>query len=253
MHLSLSNSNGVRAPRALVVQYVETEPPGPYVEVLLETGWEVDCRMHRPGLRPLEESALAQVDALVVMGGPLTVAEPSPWREREMALIGAAIRRGMPYLGVCLGAQLLAAVLGATVRHGDRPEIGLLDLELTPEGEIDPVSGAFGPAPTVLQWHSDTFELPEGAIRLASSAAYPNQFFRYGNAWGLQFHVETTAALARKWLTHPSYRRSANEAFGETGIDGFIDQVEAAERSLHEIGRRIAHAWCAGIIEETTS
>jgi GMP synthase-like glutamine amidotransferase len=253
MHLVLNSSDGARAPRALVVQHVETEPPGPYLDVLLESGWEVDCRMHRPGLRPLEESALTQMDALLVMGGPLTVAEPSAWREHEMALIDTAIRRGMPCLGVCLGAQLLAAVLGATVRHGDGPEIGLLDLELTPEGEIDPLSRAMGPAPTVLQWHSDTFELPEGAIRLASSAAYPNQFFRYGNAWGLQFHVETTAALARRWLKHPSYCLSANEVFGKSGIDGFIDQVEAAERSLHEIGRRIAHAWSTGILGEMTS
>jgi GMP synthase (glutamine-hydrolysing) len=109
-------------------------------------------------------------------------------------------------LGVCLGSQQLAAALGAEVKHGPEREIGLGRVELTPEGLADPVLGpaADGAAGLpVVHWHGDTFDVPPGAVRLASSDRYPNQAFRAGpRAYGLQFHVEVDRALAAGWEPH---------------------------------------------------
>jgi GMP synthase-like glutamine amidotransferase len=137
------------------------------------------------------------------MGGPMGVHDDLPWLEPERALLRAAVEAGLPVLGVCLGAQQLAAALGATVVAGPEPECGAGEVHLTPEAFVDPV---FGPAPTPLpcvHWHGDTFALPDGAVRLAGNAAYENQAFRFGTrAYGLQFHVEVTASLVGHWAAH---------------------------------------------------
>jgi GMP synthase-like glutamine amidotransferase len=126
-----------------------------------------------------------------------------PWLEPERALLRAAVDAELPVLGVCLGAQQLAAALGAAVTAGPAPECGVGEVHLTDETIVDPV---FGPAPTPLpcvHWHADTFTLPEGAVRLAGNEAYTNQAFRFGGrAYGLQFHVEVTGSLVAHWGPH---------------------------------------------------
>jgi GMP synthase-like glutamine amidotransferase len=113
------------------------------------------------------------------------------------------VQAGLPVLGVCLGAQQLAAALGAPVTVGPAPECGVGEVHLTTTVLDDPV---FGPAPSPLpcmHWHGDTFGLPDGAVRLAGNAAYENQAFRFGHrAYGLQFHVEVTASLVAHWGPH---------------------------------------------------
>ena len=125
------------------------------------------------------------------------------WLAEERALLRAAVSAGLPVLGVCLGAQQLAAALGAPVTKGPAPENGVGEVHLTREALPDPV---FGAAPTPLpcvHWHGETFALPEGAVRLARSEAYENQAFRVGDrAYGLQFHVEVTASLVAHWGPH---------------------------------------------------
>jgi GMP synthase-like glutamine amidotransferase len=126
-----------------------------------------------------------------------------PWLVDERALLGEAVAAGLPVLGVCLGAQQLAAALGAEVTPGPLPECGIGEVHLTIDAIGDPV---FGAAPTPLpcvHWHGDTFSLPDGAVRLAGSDAYENQAFRAGErAYGLQFHVEVTASLVGHWGPH---------------------------------------------------
>jgi GMP synthase-like glutamine amidotransferase len=140
---------------------------------------------------------------LVVMGGPMGVHDDLPWLEPERALVRAAVEAGLPVLGVCLGAQQLAAALGADVTTGSVPECGVGEVHLTAAANTDPV---FGPAPTPLpcvHWHGDTFTLPHGAVRLAGNEAYENQAFRVGaRAYGLQFHVEVTGSLVAHWGPH---------------------------------------------------
>jgi len=141
---------------------------------------------------------------LVVMGGPMSVNETDryPFLTLEEQLVQEALEKGLPVLGICLGAQLLAKALGARVRPNPRKEIGWYPLHLTQEGRRgDPLFRSFGPEEMVFQWHGETFNLPRGAVHLASSPLCANQAFRYGRtAYGLQFHLEVTKQMIEEWL-----------------------------------------------------
>ncbi len=187
----------------LLVQHVAFEGPGAIATAVRDAGAELTIlRVDRGDTLPSPD-ALTDVAGLVVMGGPMSVHDDLVWLAAERALLRAAVEAGRPVLGVCLGAQQLAAALGATVTRGPAPECGVGEVHLTTEAIGDPV---FGPAPTPLpcvHWHGETFGLPEGAVRLAGNAAYENQAFRVGDcAYGLQFHVEVTASLVAHWGPH---------------------------------------------------
>ncbi|MDA8169221.1 MAG: gamma-glutamyl-gamma-aminobutyrate hydrolase family protein [Nitrospiraceae bacterium] len=144
---------------------------------------------------------------LLMMGGPMAVYEMEKFAflYAGAELLRDFIRRGKPVLGVCLGAQMLAHVLGAKVYPGGKNETGWYDVNMTPEGMEDAVFKALSvngaPRAEVFQWHGDTFDLPEGAVRLASSETYPNQAFRWGkNVYALQFHIEVTPAIIAEWF-----------------------------------------------------
>ena len=158
-----------------------------------------------------------EVAGAVVMGGPMSVdeADRHPGLAIEREWLAEALRREMPMLGICLGAQLLARALGAEVRPGEGPEIGFAPVEvLDPD---DPVLGALAPSTTVLHWHGEVFDLPEGADPLARSAQTEVQAFRHGNAWGVLFHPEADLALLEAWLAVPEMVREAREALGDEG------------------------------------
>jgi GMP synthase (glutamine-hydrolysing) len=187
----------------LLVQHVAFEGPGAIAEAVTDAGADLTIlRMDRGDALPPPEAVL-DAAGIVVMGGPMSAHDDLPWLADERALLRAGVEAGRPVLGVCLGAQQLAAALGATVVAGPAPEYGVGEVHLTTEAISDPV---FGPAPTPLpcvHWHGETFDLPAGAVRLAGNAAYENQAFRVGDrAYGLQFHVEVTAGLAAHWGPH---------------------------------------------------
>jgi GMP synthase (glutamine-hydrolysing) len=136
-----------------------------------------------------------KIDLLIVLGGPMGVHDESqyPWLSDEKRSLETAIRSGTKVLGICLGAQLLADVLGAKVYPNQEKEIGWFPIELTDEGRRSPL-GVLGRKRTVFHWHSDTFELPKGAMQLARSEACENQAFQYeGSVLGFQFHLEMTS------------------------------------------------------------
>jgi GMP synthase-like glutamine amidotransferase len=184
----------------VVLQHVAYEGPGALTTAI---GPSVAVVRIDLGQDVPEPAAVASMTGLVVMGGPMSVHDDLPWLEAERALLRAATEAGLPVLGVCLGAQQLALALGADVKQGPQSEIGVGEVHLTTEAIDDAV---FGPAPTPLpcvHWHSDTFTLPDGAIRLAGNETYENQAFRVGpRAYGLQFHVEVTANLVGHWASH---------------------------------------------------
>jgi GMP synthase-like glutamine amidotransferase len=226
--------------RALVLQHIACEPPGVYEDVLNERGVRVD-RVEVDEGEPLPDRRA--YDLIVAMGGPMSANDDAelPWLAPEKRLIRAAVEAGTPFLGVCLGAQLLAASLGARVYSGREPEVGVLAVSLTDEGGRDPV---FAPLPqefATLQWHGDTFDLPDGSVLLASSPAYANQAFRIGGAYGVQFHLEVTRSMAGEWAQVPAYAASLERTRGAGALPRLLEEfegrrpaMEASARSLFE-------------------
>ena len=186
----------------LVLQHVEPERPYGIGEALAGVGIDVDVRAMFQG-DPLPGD-LERVDAVVVMGGPMSAVsdEGFPTRAREIDLVAEGLARGLPILGVCLGAQLMAAAAGAPVYPGRRGvEIGWAPVTMLDAAQRDRLFAGVGPELEVLHWHGDTFELPQGATLLASSGKYTNQAFRLGqNAWGLQFHLEVDEDAVRAFF-----------------------------------------------------
>jgi GMP synthase (glutamine-hydrolysing) len=190
-----------------VLQHHEAEPPGLIADVLREAGCAVEVAW--PGRDERPDRRGGPVAALVLMGGPMAVYEAAglPWMMRELAWLRSALEDGVPILGICLGSQLLAAAGRSEVYRGGRgAEIGWAPIRPTAAGLADPLLGALFddgalPEVPVFHWHGDTFDLPPGATALAGSARYPQQAFRLGPlAWGLQFHVEVSAAIVEDWL-----------------------------------------------------
>jgi GMP synthase (glutamine-hydrolysing) len=231
----------------LVLQHAGCEPPGayedellarrlPFVRVLLDEGEELpDWRAYA---------------AIVAMGGGMSVNDEAghPWLVPEKRLIGEAVRAGTPYWGVCLGAQLLAASLGASVAPGARPELGVSDVELTEAAASDPV---FGPLPSsfrTLQWHGETYELPAGAVRLAGSSDYEQQAFVLGGAYALQFHLEVDGALMREWLELPEYAAELEELAGAEAPARALADVAAIERESVALARELFARWLVHVV-----
>jgi GMP synthase (glutamine-hydrolysing) len=187
-----------------ILQHVEYEGPGLLAEALRSAGHPFDVvRLDLDATLPAADS----IGGLVVLGGPMGVHDDDahPWLAPERDLLAAAAGAGKPVLGVCLGAQQLAAALGAPVTTGPAVEVGLGRVELTGPGRLDPVMGPeYGGLSSTsipcVHWHQDTFDLPEGAIHLAATPRFPHQAFRWGDrAYGLQFHVEVDRQLAEGW------------------------------------------------------
>jgi len=182
-----------------VVQNDSNVPAGSYGEYLdsRELDWQllpVDRQVPFP-----EPEADA---ALILLGGYMSVAETD--RYPFLVQVKQGLRRwvaaGRPVLGVCLGGQLLAEVMGGQVMINHRGERGMLPIELTAAGQDDPLFAGIASPLLSMQWHHDSFELPPGAIRLAATGTCPGQAFRVGRrAYGIQFHPELTAGIVKAW------------------------------------------------------
>jgi GMP synthase-like glutamine amidotransferase len=218
--------------RACVLQHIGCEPPGLFCDALRQRGIvtdtvELDEGGELPDWRGL--------DLVIAMGGPMGVNDEAehPWLADEKRWIAAAVRAGVPYFGVCLGAQLLAASLGALVHTGEAPEVGVLPVTVTRAGRSDPVFGGLDDEFPALQWHGDTFDIPAGTVHLARSGAYPNQAFRFGEtAYAVQFHVEVTGPMLAEWGHVPAYQKSAGAVLGPGGFDRLAAGFAGAEASM---------------------
>ncbi len=208
----------------LIIKNVFTEGPGTIADYLhAEKIPSTLCDLSIGAAVP----ELGSFTHLLIMGGPMAVYEMDryPYLINEAQLINAAIKANKHILGVCLGAQMVAHALGARVYAGGRKEIGWYEIALTPEGMKDPLMSSLAldgkSAAQVFQWHGDTFDLPAGAVRLASSDLYPNQAFRYSDrVYALQFHIEVTPKIVSDWLKD------------EKGVD--LNSVNAESSSLYE-------------------
>ncbi len=228
--------------RVLVCQHMASDGPGLIYDALLRRGVVTDINYLYQGEAARDPAAY---DALVVMGGDMNVyqAEQFPWLNAETRLIRQAALDGQAVLGICLGGQLLAKALGAIVRLGGAPEIGLTEITLNEAGRADPLFEGLASIEAIT-WHDDTFDIPSDAVALASSAGCANQAFRYGDrAYGLQFHPEVTPAILEDWIAaapylapedqqalraHFSRRSTALQAQTDCLIENFLRRIPGA-------------------------
>jgi GMP synthase (glutamine-hydrolysing) len=211
--------------RVLVFKHVAHEPLGRLDPLLRNAGFRI--RFVNFDRDPDARPDVDRYDGLVVLGGPMGVDDVArhPHLAIEIAAIERAIADRKPVLGICLGAQLAAAALGAKVRRNARREIGWYEVRPTEQARHDPLFAPVCDPETLFQWHADTFDIPDGAVHLASSAACDAQAFRHGdNVYGLQFHLEVDAPMVERWLGIESLRREiAEHGFG-------ADEIRSATR-----------------------
>lgn len=185
-----------------IIQNDPEVPPGNMIDHLPAIPHVVH-HPYRDGLLPDP----AQIPALIVLGGAMGAGDDQrhPFLSNLKNLIRSVVAARIPYLGVCLGGQLLAAALGAEVASGRWEELGMLPVHLTEQGKDDRLFRCFPELFSTFQWHHDSFDIPDGGILLASSEACPHQAFRVGDsAWGLQFHPEVTGEIIRGWCAWES-------------------------------------------------
>ena len=211
--------------KLLVFQHVPYEILGTLNPLLKRAGFRI--RYVNFARHPDAQANLEGYHGLVVLGGPMSVYHDHryPHLTSEMKLIEDAMKRNLPVLGICLGAQLIAKTLGAAVYANPQKEIGWYDLRPTRETVQDPVLKALRSEEKVFQWHGDTFDMPMGAVHLAASPICTHQAFRYGDSvYGLQFHLEVDEPMIMRWLRVPENRAEIADLHGLTDPD----QINAA-------------------------
>jgi GMP synthase-like glutamine amidotransferase len=223
----------------LVLQHATVEHPGVFKNFFREDGFQVhtielDKGESIPDLKPF--------DVMLVMGGPQDVWQEDqyPWLRTEKEAIRKFVTElQRPYLGICLGHQLLADALGGRVSPARSPEVGVMPVSKTKEGEADGVVGDLSSQLQVLQWHgAEVYEPPAGSAALASSEACKIQALRVGNsAYGFQFHVEVTSRTVTDWAAIPEYARSLEDAMGANGVERLKSQVSAALANFNRDAR----------------
>lgn len=184
--------------RAHYLQHADFEGPGSIETWLQRKGYGItSTHMYSQDLLP----KVSELDLLIIMGGPMSVNDEAdyPWLVSEKQFIREVIEAGIPVLGVCLGAQLIADVLGSRIFPAREPEIGWFPVQgIRPD---DPACFHLPDELCVLHWHGETFDLPAGAVRLARSSVCENQAFQFGDrVIGLQFHLEATAGLVEAFV-----------------------------------------------------
>jgi len=233
----------------LIVQHVEAEPATGITAALDRAGVECDVRRLFDGdAMPVYTRGL---DGVVVMGGPMSASRSDgfPTRDAEIALLVDAVGHAVPVLGICLGAQLLAAAHGGTVRPGARGlEVGWGPIALLEHADDDRLFGGMPREITVLHWHGETFDLPGGSVHLAASGRYANQAFRLGDcAWGLQFHLEVdeerVAAFAAAF--------PGDVAAVGTTTEGLLAATPAAVDKLAPVARVVLDRFASLVVEHS--
>ena len=198
----------------LILKHIEIEGPETIGQFFTDEGFAITVLdLHKGDSLP---KTFDHVDAVISLGGPMNVYEEKkyPFLKEETAFIQKVLERGIPFLGICLGSQLLAKAAKATVGSSPEKEIGFLPVQLTASGKKDPLFEGVKGQLDVFQWHEDMFEVPSNGTLLASSSVCPHQAFRVGPcAYGVQFHIEITDKSIREWSDE--YFQAGDRAFAE--------------------------------------
>lgn len=227
--------------RVLIFQHIACEHPGTFREFMRDDGVmthtvELDEGEPIPSLEPF--------DALLVMGGPMDVWHKAehPWLEDEIAAIQNWVaRRRRPFLGFCLGHQLLAEALGGTVGRSDEPEIGVMTVMLNDAGKHSPLFTGIAHEIPCFQWHSaQVTRLPAGAHALASSPACRINAMSWGrHAFSIQFHVEITPTTVAEWGAVPEYANALKRAFGDDALARLENDTGERMATLYAVSRQL--------------
>ncbi len=216
----------------IVIQNDPEVPLGAYADYLAEL--DLPYRLFRPYDGEMLPEA-GEVSAAIVLGGAMGVRDTDihPFLRDVNCFIGGAITQDLPFLGICLGGQLLANLLGAPVTSNSPfGEKGTLTVTLTEDGEADPLFDGIDREFVTFQWHNDSFVVPEGGVLLASSPACPNQAFRYGScAYGIQFHPEVNREIVANWSSWTEETASRTGQF-LAEFDRHAEAYKAASRQL---------------------
>ena len=222
---------------AVVLRHVKAGGLGTLSGILDELGYGV--RYFGPVDEPLDSITFAQADLMIILGGPMGAYQTAeyPFLTDSIQAARDRLAQDRPLLGICLGSQIMATALGSTSYPGRAgKEIGWKPVSLSPTHEEHPLRSFDGAY--VLHWHSDTFDLPQGAIRLASSDLYANQAFAYGrNALGLQFHIETDAATLNGWF------RKTEDGDSNIVLRAMHEQTTQHEAVLQQVTKGFLTQW----------
>lgn len=222
----------------MVLQHVGHEPLGTLNPMLKAAGFRI--RYVNFGRDPDSQPELEGYRGLIVLGGPMGVydAHAHPHLNVEMKLIEEALRLDIPILGICLGSQLLAHVLGAKVAKAKKMEIGWCPVAMTEDGKDDGLFGHFKSAEKVFQLHQDAFEMPNGAKHLLYSEDCNGQAFRYGaKAYGMQFHLEVDKAMIHRWLKIADNIQMLAASKGQYTAEQIVSETERYMERCLELSR----------------
>nr|MBO2511010.1 GMP synthase [Gammaproteobacteria bacterium] len=225
----------------LILTHVDYCPPGHLSDFL--TARRLDFRVLRADLGELDGYDLDRPRAVAVMGGPMSVNDPLPWLSTEVAALRHFIRRDIPLIGHCLGGQLIARALGARVQRMPYTEAGWQPLRRLPQAADDPWVAGLPEELVIYQWHSDTFDLPEGARHLLSSAWCRNQAFAWGErVLALQGHPEITESLLRAWLEGWSHLLDASQP-SQQGVEQMLEALPEKVSALQRVAEHFWSRW----------
>ena len=230
--------------KLLVLQHVAHELLGTLNPLLKCAGFRI--RYVNFARHPDAQPSLDGYDGLIVLGGPMSVndAHRLPHLGTELKLIEEAMRREIPILGICLGAQLIAKTLGAAVYRNPEKEIGWYDVSPTAETSSDPLLAPLQKTEKIFQWHGETFDMPNSTRHLAFSSLCPNQAFRYGTkVYGFQFHMEVDEPMIHRWLKVPENQKEISTLRGDHHIEQICSETAERMPRLGEISERVFGAF----------
>lgn len=227
--------------KVLFIQHGDVDKPGLLAEALRAEGIELQVfHAWREAVFP----NLEEFHGLALGGGGQSVweVEKYPYLDFECRMVREAVERGIPVIGLCLGAQLIARAFGGEVRRAKQKEIGFFPVELNAAGRLDPIVGALPPGFPATHWHGDVFEIPESCQNLGSSDLTPNQILRVGpNCLGFQFHLEMTPPLFEELV------RDSEDFFHDCGLDpeALIQESREVLPRLVPAAREVFRRWAA--------
>ena len=230
--------------KLLVLQHVAHELLGTLNPLLKRAGFRI--RYVNFARHPDAGPSLDGYDGLIVLGGPMSVNDANRLSHltTELKLIEEAMRRDIPVLGICLGAQLIANTLGAAVYRNPEKEIGWYDVSPTDHASSDPLLMELQKTEKIFQWHGETFDIPKSTNHLAFSPLCPNQAFRYGTkVYGFQFHLEVDEPMIHRWLKVADNRIEISNLHGAEHIEFIYSETQRYIGRLGEMSDRVFGAF----------